>query len=758
MLSIRALGTTLISLAVLTGGRLLAQRAAASPLLDSTGWPAYGRNAEATRFSPLAQINRGNVARLVRAWSYRTGELGQGARDAADLTFEATPILFEGALYLATAFGKVIAVDPGTGQERWTWDAAVPRQRSFSELASRGVAAWRDQDAPADGPCAARIFVATIDARLIALDAGIGRPCVGFGDSGTVHLAREVGMERNGDYQVTSAPTVVNGLVVVGSSIGDNWSVETADGVVRGYDARTGLLRWKWQPIPRDSAGFRAGAANAWGPMAADPARDLVFVVTGSPSPDFFGGLRPGDNRWANSVVALRGTTGELVWGFQTVHHDLWDRDPAAGPMLVELRRDGRMVPAVVQATKMGFVFVLTRETGKPLFPVEERPVATEGAPGEGVAPTQPFPVQPRPLVRTEPLTPADAWGPTDEDRAACRAVLERVRTQGIYTPPSEQGTLIFPGNIGGVNWGGAAYHPDRGLAVVQVHHWGTLVELIAAAAFDSVRRSGGPFEYARQRGAPFGMRRRSFRGPSGLPCTPPPWTTLTAVNLADGKVAWEVPFGTPPHPTAVGKGGLGAVGGPIVTAGGLVFIGAARDGRFRAYDVETGRELWSVELPHAGVATPMTYQHQGRQYVVIAAGGHGKQRLAPGDFLIAFALPGPGATGPTAVDLAGRWDGEFNIESIVVPGVLDLTRKPGDVTARLELQGLEVTGPVNLTVKGDSLRVVVRFTLRERNCSGTLEAWGRPWDAAMLVGQLLVDGGCSDGSPELGSFTLRRR
>lgn len=729
------------------------------PVTSDSGWPSYGRDPGSARLSPLAQIHRGNVTRLVRAWSYRTGELGQGARGAAALTFEATPILFENALYLPTAFSKVIALDPGTGHARWTWDAGVPRQRSFSELASRGVAAWRDAEAASDAPCAARIFVATIDARLIALDARTGRPCAGFGADGVVHLAYDVGMEGNGDYQVTSAPTVVNGIVVVGSSIGDNWSVDTGDGVVRGYDARTGVLRWKWRPIPRDSAGFRAGAANAWGPMAADPARDLVVFTTGSPSPDFFGGLRPGDNRWANSVVALRASTGELVWGFQTVHHDLWDRDPAAGPILVDLRHDGRMVPAVVQATKLGFVFVLHRETGEPLFPVEERLVPTDGASGEGVAPTQPFPVQPRPLVRTEPLTPADAWGPTEEDRAVCRAVLERVRTQGIYTPPSEQGTLIFPGNIGGVNWGGGAYHADRGLAVFQVHHWGTLVEMIPAAAFDSVRRSGGPFEYARQRGAPFGMRRRSFRGPSGLPCTPPPWATLTAVNLANGEVAWEVPFGTPPDPAAAGKGGLGAVGGPIVTAGGLVFIGAARDGRFRAHDVETGRELWSVELPHAGLATPMTYQHEGRQYVVIAAGGHGKQRLAPGDFLVAFALPGPDAMPPgRTVDLTGRWEGQFNIESTVVPGALQLTGNPGNLAARLELQGLEVTGPVNLTVKGDSVRVLARFILRERNCSGTIEAWGRPWDAATLVGQLQVSGGCSDGSPEIGSFTLRRR
>jgi len=716
-------------------------------------WPGYGRDPAGTRFSPLEVINRSNVASLRRAWSYRTAELGQGAADGADLTFEATPILFEGTLYLSTAFGKVVALDPGTGAERWTFDPRVDRGRSFSEVTSRGVAAWRDPDDARGAPCGARIYLGTIDARLIALDAATGTPCPGFGVDGQVSLAREVGMEASGDYQVTSPPVIVNGVVVVGSSIGDNWSVDTGDGIVRGFDARSGRMLWGWQPIPRDSTGFRAGAANAWGPMAADPGRDLVIVPTTSPSPDFFGGLRPGDNRWANSVVALRAASGELVWGFQAVHHDLWDLDLGTPPILVDLHRNGRTVPAVVQGTKMGFVFVLHRETGEPLFRVEERAVPGGAAPGEAASATQPFPTVPPPLVRTTPLRAEEAWGITDEDRAACRALLESVRNEGLFTPPSTQGTLLYPGNSGGMNWGGGAWEPARRTAVYLVHHRGTLVWLIPAAELAAARGAGGPFEYAGQRGAPFGMKRQTFLSPGGFPCTPPPWATLVGLDLDRGSVKWSVPFGLPPVEGLTGTGGFASGGGPIVTAGGLVFIAAARDHHFRAFDVADGRELWRVELPHAGVATPMTYLHEGRQFVVIAAGGHGKARLAPGDFVVAYALPRPGEEAPPPASLAGSWAGEFNIESLVVPARLRVTAEG----ATLQVDGIDLLEGSSVEIAGETLRFDAPFRLRDRGCTGTIRGQGRVWDPAMVVGQVTVSGQCSDGSPEFGSFTFRR-
>lgn len=632
---------TVIILSAVTGTAALAQTADIG-----TDWPAYGGDPGGTRYSPLTKINPGTIGDLRVAWTYRTGEFGQNARDGDETTFEVTPILFEGRLYLSTAFGKVIALDPTTGTEHWSFDPKVRRDRGYSEVTSRGVSAWRDVTNEGPTTCAARIFIGTIDARLIALDATDGRQCADFGDHGTVNLATAVGMEGNGDYQVTSPPAIVNGLVVVGSSIGDNWNLDTGDGVVRAFDAKTGELRWSWNPIPRDSANWRAGAANAWAPLAADPARDLVFVPTSSPSPDFYGGERLGDNRYANSLVAIRASTGRIVWSFQTVHHDLWDYDIGAQPALVTIRKDGNDIPAVVQATKMGLLFVFHRETGEPLFPIEERNVLSSDVPGETAHVTQPFPTLPRPLVPHHPLTPDDAWGVGDADQQECRDVIARYRSRGVYDPPSLDGTIMYPGNSGGTRWGGVAYDPRRNLVVLNVNRLGTLVQLIPRDEFQKARRTEAGYEFGRMTGARYAMKRRMPRSSLGLPCTSPPWGTLLAVNVATGEVQWEVPFGKTPAgsglPPEVADQLLGwpSAGGPIVTASGLVFIAASFDSQIRAFDIDTGRELWNALLPRAGIATPMTYLANGRQYVVIAAGGHGKADLELGDFVIAFALP----------------------------------------------------------------------------------------------------------------------
>ncbi len=615
----------------------------AAPQAARSDWPAYGADAGGTRYSALDQIHRGNVAALAPAWIFRTGELGQGAADGADLTFETTPIHFEGRLYLSTGLNEVIALDPVTGAELWRSDAGADRREGYSEVTSRGVAAWRDA-AAADAPCAARIFTGTIDGRLLALDAATGRRCASFGEGGEVALWRLAGIEPGevGDYQVTSAPAVVGDVVVVGPSIGDNFNVDTGDGSVRGFDARSGAPIWSWSPL-EDRVPGRVGAANAWSTLSADAERGLVFVPTGSASPDFYGGLRPGDNRWANSVVALDAASGRLVWGFQTVHHDLFDYDLAAQPTLATVTLRGGPRSVVVQPTKTGLLFVLDREDGTPVFGVEERPVPSSDTPGEAASPTQPFPRAPAPLIADSGIDPARPWGATPEHAAACARLARGHRYEGTFTPPSLEGSLLYPGNGAGTNWGSAALDPARELLVIPTTRFGTLVRLIEPeAAADSARQAratGDEAEVSRQRGARYGMLRRTWMA-DGILCTPPPWGVLTAIDLGTGEKRWEIPLGERDT-------GLPSSGGPIVTAGDLVFMAGTPDQMFRAYDIDTGEVLWRAELPRAGIATPMTYLGEdGRQYVVVAAGGHGKWGLEPGDHVVAFALP-PAAPDP---------------------------------------------------------------------------------------------------------------
>jgi quinoprotein glucose dehydrogenase len=622
-------------------------------------WPAYGRDPGGSRYAPIDDISRDNVARLRVAWTYRTRETDSAFATRRETSLEATPLVVEGTIYLSTPLGRVIALDPATGTERWVFDPRVDRRINFGDFTNRGVSTWVDPGARPNASCRRRIFVAVIDARLIALDARHGRPCADFGTNGTVDL--RVGLRNppfeTAEYEMTSPPAIVGGLVVVGSAVADNNRADAASGEVRAFDARTGALRWTWDPVPQRATdpayftwiGERAhatGAANAWSVITADTARGLVFVPTSSPSPDYYGGERRGDNRYANSIVALRASTGAVVWHFQTIHHDLWDYDNASPPALATIRVEGREVDVVVQATKSGMMFVLDRTTGTPVFPVEERPVPRSTAPGEEASPTQPF------TTRTPPLSPHsfrldEVWGATPADAAACREAIAPLRNEGIFTPPSLEGTLVIPSNIGGAHWGGVAIDPSRQLAIVPVNRLAAMVQLIPAERLnqDSIRiaRERFGFEYTRMRGTPFVMRRRILRAPSGLPCSPPPFGTLVAVSLATGERAWEVPLGT--VSALAGEGatvpaswGSPTLGGPITTAGGLVFIAATLDRSIRAFDVDTGRELWRGDLPVSGKATPMTYRVNGKQYVVVSAGGGGV--WGRGDWIVAFALP----------------------------------------------------------------------------------------------------------------------
>lgn len=622
-------------------------------------WPVYGRDPGGARFSPLTQITRANVAQLQVAWTYHTGMPDMSSMSHRPPALEVTPIVVDGTMYVITPTGIVAALDPATGTERWRYDAGVNPHRGYGDFASRGVSFWRDPHSGTERgrrgeACARRIFAATIDARLIALDAATGKPCARFGSGGVVNL--RVGLRvpplEFEFYEVTSPPAVVGDLVIVGSAVADNTTYAPASGEVRAFDARTGALEWTFDPVPRDSTdrAYRTwhggsarytGAANVWSIMVADAARDLVFLPTSSPAPDYFGGLRLGENRYANSIVALRASTGRVVWHFQTVHHDIWDYDNASPPALVTVMRNGARTPAVIQAGKTAMVYVLDRTSGKPIFPVEERAVPRSSVPGEIASPTQPF------TTVTPPLSPlqysaADAWGPTPEAQAACRTILGGLRNEGPFTPPSLEGTLVVPGNIGGAHWGGMSIDEGRAIAVVPVNRIPAMVQLFVAEGFngDSLRRSDASrgitdFEYTRMRGTPYVMRRRLILGPTGLPCTPPPFGALVAVNLVTGGVLWNVPLGTMGDTSGLGSPNLG---GPVTTASGIVFIGATLDRQFRAFDIETGRELWSAPLPAGARATPMTYEAGGRQFVVIAAGGGGP--FGAGDAIMAFALP----------------------------------------------------------------------------------------------------------------------
>ena len=607
------------------------------------------------------------MGQLAKVWTYRTGDYSANEDGRAGTAFQATPVLHDGTLYFPTPYSRVIALDAATGRERWTFDPVIDRSdRDHKMVTSRGVRVWADPTAPTGSPCRVRVLAVSYDARLFALDAATGVPCAGFGAGGVVQLRigvdRIEGRERS--YWMAPPPVVFQDMVAVGSTIFDNLDADAPSGVVRAFDVRTGKLRWAWEPLAgvgaRDAGGnwVGAGAANTWATMVADEARDLLFVPTSSASPDHYGGMRPGANGYANSIVALRASTGQVVWHFQTVHHDLWDYDLAAPPSLVSVRRDGAFVPAVVITTKLGYVFVLHRETGKPLFPIEERPVPASDIPGEETWPTQPVPVLPRPLS-PQSLSPDDAWGLTPLDRHACRKQIQALRHDGVFAPPSLRGTIAMPGFLGGLQWGGAAWDQSEQLLVVNALHLAMVATLIPREDVEDARaasRVQGRSMVGGQSRTPYGVRREPLLSPLGLPCNAPPWGTIAAVDLVSGDVRWEVPLGTMSDvariPTPASWGSIN-LGGPVVT-GGLVFIGATMDRRIRAFALDSGDLVWEDDLPASGQATPLLYENprDGRQMLVIAAGGHSQLLSTLGDYVVAYALPQgpqPRASFPTA-------------------------------------------------------------------------------------------------------------
>lgn len=639
------------------------------------GWPVWGRDAAGTRFSPLRDITRENVGELRVAWEYRTGDSSELKSGTPPSSFLATPVLHDNTLYFCSGLSRAFAVDAETGQERWVFDSHS-RSKSPWTAKCRGVALWQDRatlarDVASGGsrdagniPCRTRVFMGTLDGRLIALDADTGNACEEFGEHGVIDLHQGMGDVPDGEMAMTSPPVVINDLVVQGAMIMDNQRVNSPGGVIRAWDARTGELRWAFDPVPPGapspealgsppSQRYHFGTPNSWGISSADEKRNLVFLPFGSPGIDFIGGHRKQHgfdlSYYANSVVALNALNGEVVWHFQTVHHDLWDYDVAAQPVLIDLEVEGKKVPALVQATKMGHLFILNRETGEPIYPVEERPVPQTTIPGEYTSPTQPFPTFPPPL-HPYGVDPDDAWGLTFYDRQACRKKIEAAANDGMFTPPVLNGYMIeYPGVAGGQNWGGLAVDRNTRSLIMPQNYVVTYNTLLPREQVPPRLFNSDDEDYSPDYGSPYVVKHEVLLSPFGIPCVAPPWGSLLSVSLDTGKITWEVPFGTPrdmvsamswfPYfPTM----GLPSAGGPIITDSGLVFIGAALDNYLRAYDTRDGTELWRHRLPAGGQATPMTYRgaKTGRQFVVIAAGGHATMRTKLGDTLVAFSLP----------------------------------------------------------------------------------------------------------------------
>jgi quinoprotein glucose dehydrogenase len=624
---------------------------------SAQNWPHYGATKGGIKYSTATSINGSNVDQLEQAWVYRTGEAERLGERFSKTAFQVTPILVEGSLVFCTPSQRIVALDPATGGERWFFDPRVDPTIEVLDIKCRGIEVWTDETAALEEVCHTRILLSTLDFRLIAVDARDGKPCPDFGRKGVVTIPYDKPLAFSGEVALNNPPVVVNGVVVVGSAVYDGVRADGPSGMVRAFDARTGAALWTFDPVPRDPedpmhAGWGGsansiGATNVWSIMAVDEERDLVFLPTSSPSSDYYGGHRPGENRYSNSVLALRGATGEIVWHFQISHHDVWDFDLPSQPILIDLVRDGSPVPALVQITKQAFVFVFNRETGEPLFPVEERRVPQNGVAGEHLSPTQPYPLAPPPFMQ-QGISADDAWGFTFIDRLMCKRKLAAHRLGGLYTPPSLEGTVMVPGLTGGGNWGGGAYDPDSGLLVINSTRIPAMIRLIPASTTEN--RAVPPIPAFTsivfpQSGTAYKAETSFVFSPLGAPCTKPPWGGLTAIDLASGTIKWDVALGsmhrmTPLRLPFTWNLGTPVAGGPMVTAGGLVFVASTMDRMFRAFDIATGAELWHVDLPVNGNATPMTYVSGGRQFVVLAAGGHFLYGPELGDYLIAYALP----------------------------------------------------------------------------------------------------------------------
>jgi len=625
-------------------------------------WPAYARTWGGERWSPLGDITPANADKLEVVWQFRTGDLKRPG-DPAEFTYEMTPIKVGGLVYLCTPHNWVIALDAESGKERWRFDPKIRTSpRDMQHMTCRGVSYYdAAQAGKATADCPQRILLATNDSRLIALDAHTGKLCPGFGAGGTVSLLAGLTDYNGGWYQATSAPLVAHGLAILGGAVFDDISTHVPSGVIRAFDAVSGKLMWNFDPgNPDDTTPLAEGkhytpsSPNSWSTPAADEKLGLAYFPMGMGAVDQWGGKRPETTeRFATTILALDLATGKPRWHFQTVHHDVWDMDVPAQPVLVDLTLPGRgRVPALIQSTKTGNIFILDRRSGAPLYPVTERPVPGGPAPGDRLSPTQPFSaVSLMPWKAKE----SEMWGATMVDQLWCRIRFRSLRYDGPFTPPSLKGSLVFPGNFGVMDWGGISVDPSRQILFAHPNYMAFVDRLIPKGEAGDLRRAtglasgsdrGGAKEsgYSPNHGAPFAVDMNPFLSFTGIPCQQPPWGYVAGIDLTTGKTVWQRKNGTIRDETPLPlpfKLGVPSLGGPLTTGGGVAFMSSAIDNYVRAYDVRTGAVLWRARLPAGGQASPMSYRTPGgRQLVVVVAGGHGSLGTKPGDHVIAYGLP----------------------------------------------------------------------------------------------------------------------
>lgn len=648
-------------------GTLKTDAAAATttaPAIPDGDWPAYGRNQEGQRFSPLKQINADNVHELKEAWTFQTRDV-KLPTDPGEITNEVTPIKVGDTLYLCSAHQRLFALDAATGKEKWHFDPQLNANPSFQHVTCRGVS-YHEARADSASPdvvadCPRRIILPVNDGRLFAINADNGKLCESFANKGILNLQTNQPVTTPGMYEPTSPPIVTDKIIVIAGAVTDNYSTREPSGVIRGFDVNTGDLVWAFDPgakdpnaIPSDEHHFSLNSPNSWAPAAYDAQLDLVYLPMGVTTPDIWGGNRTEEQeRYASSIVALNASTGKLAWSYQTVHHDLWDMDMPSQPTLADITdKNGNVVPVIYAPAKTGNIFVLDRRDGKLVVPAPEKPVPQGPAKGDRLSPTQPFSeLSFRP---TKDLSGADMWGATMFDQLVCRVMFHQLRYEGIFTPPSEQGTLVFPGNLGMFEWGGISVDPSRQVAIANPIALPFVSKLMPRGPDNPMEppetphaASGQETGIQPQYGVPYGVTLNPFLSPFGLPCKQPAWGYISALDLKTNEVVWKKRIGTPrdslpfslPFPLPFNLG-MPMLGGPISTAGNVLFVGATADNYLRAYNMTNGDKLWEGRLPAGGQATPMTYEVNGKQYVVISAGGHGSFGTKMGDYIVAFALP----------------------------------------------------------------------------------------------------------------------